>query len=79
MMRRMLVDHACGRATDKRGGGATRITLDERIAEGKPDLALRFFTGLTIEETADTLSISPTTVKRDWAIAQAGLYDALKR
>ena len=38
---------------------------------------LRFFGGLTIEETADALGISPKTVKRDWAIAKAWLYDAL--
>ncbi len=35
---------------------------------------LRFFTGLTIQETAEILSISPTTVKRDWNFAKAWLY-----
>lgn len=35
---------------------------------------LRFFTGLTVEETAEILSISPTTVKRDWKLAKAWLY-----
>lgn len=33
----------------------------------------RFFGGLTIEETATALGISPRTVKRDWAVAQAWL------
>lgn len=33
----------------------------------------RFFGGLTIAETADTLGVSPMTVKRDWAMAQAWL------
>ena len=34
---------------------------------------LRFFAGLTIEETASALSISTATVKRDWAVARAWL------
>ncbi len=35
---------------------------------------LRYFTGLTVEETAEVLKISPSTVKREWAIARAWLY-----
>jgi DNA-directed RNA polymerase specialized sigma24 family protein len=31
------------------------------------------FAGLTVEETADILKISPATVKRDWAVAKAWL------
>lgn len=38
---------------------------------------LRFFGGLTVEETADTLGISPKTVKRDWAVARAWLEGEL--
>ncbi len=34
---------------------------------------LRYFGGLTVEETAEALSISPRTVKRDWAMAKAWL------
>jgi RNA polymerase sigma factor (TIGR02999 family) len=34
---------------------------------------LRYFAGLTIEETAEALGISPTTVKRDWRMARAWL------
>lgn len=34
---------------------------------------LRFFGGLTIEETAEVLGISPATVKREWAVAKAWL------
>ncbi|MCB0716894.1 MAG: sigma-70 family RNA polymerase sigma factor [Bacteroidetes bacterium] len=37
----------------------------------------RFFGGLSVEETAATLGISPATVKRDWAFARAWLNDAL--
>ena len=39
---------------------------------------LRFFGGLTVEETASALGISPSTVKREWAIAKGWLYRALK-
>lgn len=35
---------------------------------------LRFFAGLSIEETAEALRISPATVKRDWVVAKAWLY-----
>ncbi len=38
---------------------------------------LRFFGGLTIEETADLLGLSPMTIKRDWAVAKAWLYREL--
>jgi RNA polymerase sigma factor (TIGR02999 family) len=38
---------------------------------------LRFFGGLTVEETAAALGISPATVKREWAIAKAWLYRRL--
>lgn len=35
---------------------------------------LRFFGGLTVEETADVLGVSPITIKRDWAMAKVWLY-----
>lgn len=38
---------------------------------------LRFFGGLTIEETADVLEVSTMTVKRDWRLARAWLSQAL--
>jgi RNA polymerase sigma factor (TIGR02999 family) len=40
---------------------------------------LRFFGGLTPEETAEVLEISPTTVKREWQRAKAWLYLAINR
>jgi RNA polymerase sigma factor (TIGR02999 family) len=40
---------------------------------------LRFFAGMTIEETAEALDISPSTVKREWSMARAWLRRALKR
>ena len=43
-------------------------TVQGRIVE------LRFFGGLTIEETAEFLAVSPTTIKRNWAVAKAWLH-----
>ena len=60
------------------------LSLDDaltRLAVMDPQQAriveLRFFTGLTVEETAEALEISPATVKRDWAIAKAWLRHEL--
>jgi len=44
--------------------------LDERQAN---IVELRYFSGLSIEETAEVLKISPATVKRDWSMAKAWL------
>jgi RNA polymerase sigma factor (TIGR02999 family) len=53
-----------------------RLTkLDPR--QGKI-VELRFFGGLTVEQTADLLGISPKTVKRDWSMAKAWLHGELK-
>jgi DNA-directed RNA polymerase specialized sigma24 family protein len=38
---------------------------------------LRFFAGLTIEETAEVLNLSPSTIKREWVTAKAWLYREL--
>ena len=60
------------------------LDLDEaicRLDEQSPDVAavvrLRFYAGLTIEETAEALGISPQSVKRDWAYARAWLFQQL--
>jgi RNA polymerase sigma factor (TIGR02999 family) len=61
------------------------IALDEaleRLASADPQqsrvVELRFFAGLSVEETAEALGISPATVKRDWATAKLWLYNELK-
>jgi RNA polymerase sigma-70 factor (ECF subfamily) len=60
------------------------LALDEalrKLAELDDSLAriveLRYFGGLTVEETADVLGISPATVKRQWTLARAWLKRAL--
>ncbi len=40
---------------------------------------LRFFGGLTVEETAEVLGISARTVKRDWSVAKAWLHREITR
>ena len=39
---------------------------------------MRFFGGLSLEETAEALSVSVTTVRRDWSLARAWLFRELK-
>lgn len=63
---------------------ATLVSLDaalERLAEADPRRAriveCRFFGGLSIEETAEALGVSPATVKREWSLARAWLYREL--
>lgn len=41
-------------------------------------IEMRFFGGLTVEETAEVLKISPATVKREWAMAKAWLFRQIK-
>ncbi len=60
------------------------IALDEaldRLAAMAPQqsrmVELRFFGGLTREETAEALDVSPSTVKREWTWAKAWLYQQL--
>jgi RNA polymerase sigma-70 factor, ECF subfamily len=40
---------------------------------------LRFFGGLSVEETADVLGVSPKTIKREWSVAKAWLTADLKQ
>jgi RNA polymerase sigma factor (TIGR02999 family) len=61
------------------------LALDEalsRLATMDPELAriveLRYFGGLTVEETAEVIGSSPATVKRHWALARAWLKQALE-
>lgn len=51
--------------------------LSERNTRHARVVECRFFGGLSIEETAAALEISPRTVKYDWALARAWLYETL--
>jgi len=69
-----------------KGKAADVIQLDEaltRLAEFDPEQAhlveLRFFGGLSLEETAGVLGVSRTTVKRNWNLSKAWLARELRR
>ena len=62
------------------------VALDgalNRLCELDPQqsriIELRFFAGLTIEDTSEVLGISPATVKRDWTSARAWLHREIAR
>lgn len=64
---------------------AELVELDDvltRLAERSPRHArvveLRYFAGLSVERTAEVLGISPRTVKSDWALARAWLFNELE-
>ncbi len=78
---RVTLRDAAGPAPDE---AADLVALDaalERLAALDPEQArlveLRYFAGLTIEETAEALGSSPATVKRSWASARAFLFAEL--
>jgi len=53
------------------------------LAEVNPQqgriVELRYFSGLTIEDTSEVLGVSPATVKRSWTVARAWLYREMNR
>ena len=53
------------------------LKLEEFSSRQAKIVELRYFAGLSIEETAANMGISTGTVKRDWLIAKAWLADAL--
>ena len=68
-----------------RPGDVDMLALDEalsRLATFDPEAAkvveLRYFGGLTVEETAEAVGVSPATVKRQWAMARAWLKQTLE-
>jgi RNA polymerase sigma factor (TIGR02999 family) len=103
LMRQILVEHARGRNTAKRGSGAYKLDIDSTLEQpsgvgldlvalddalnglSKIDpqqgrvIELRFFAGLSIEDTAEALGVSASTVKRDWNTARIWLYRELDR
>jgi RNA polymerase sigma factor (TIGR02999 family) len=48
--------------------------LQQRSERQSRIVECRFFGGMSIEETAEALDVSPATVKRDWSMAQAWLH-----
>ena len=102
LMRRILVDLARARQSQKRGGGAMQVSLTNALSvPGKAEdlvaldqalselatfderrsrvVEMRFFGGLSVEETAAVLEVAPETVMRDWKLARRWLQRELRR
>jgi len=102
-MRRILIERARSRRSDKRGSNPQKISLDDvtEVADARAaDLLaldealqtlstidprkaqlveLRYFGGLTIEETANVLGVSTPTVERDWRTARIWLHKEISQ
>jgi RNA polymerase sigma factor (TIGR02999 family) len=100
VMRRILTDFARARKSQKRGGSAQHVSLDDVLVSSAPRIdlleldealnglaavnerqarviELRFFGGLSVDETAEVLEVSPETVHRDWRLAKEWLLNEL--
>ena len=63
-------------------GLAVHEALDKLAAEDKQEddmVKLRYFTGMSIQETAEALGISTSTANRDWEYARAWLYSEIQK
>ena len=103
LMRCILVDHARANASQKRGGNAQKVSLDEVAVISKERssevialdqalqglaaidpqqsriVELRFFGGLSVDETAEVLSLSPATIKREMHSAKLWLLREINK
>jgi RNA polymerase sigma factor (TIGR02999 family) len=77
---RVTLDEALVAADGREEPSVDLVALDDALArleaidaEQARLVELRFFGGLTIEETAEAMNISPATVKRHWTVARAWL------
>lgn len=101
-MRRILIDRARAKATNKRSGGWLRFDISsldlaaasadehlllveeslKRLERDDAALAevvmLKFFSGLSNKEAADTLGISDATVERRWSFAKVRLFQIIR-
>jgi len=104
-MRRILIDRARQRQSQKRGGDMARVDIEDAARLAAPDeqtaddllaldealqqfeledpakarlVKLRYFAGLSIQEAADALGISPATAKRQWIYARSWLYGKIQ-
>ena len=102
VMRRILVDQARRRLSQKRGAGEESVPWEEaQVVATAPDeklvevngvldelaqhaprqaeiVRLHFFVGLTHDEIAALLSLSESTVRREWMLAKAWLFQAIR-
>jgi RNA polymerase sigma factor (TIGR02999 family) len=102
-MRRILIENVRRKKSQKHGGQAEHVPLDQieialpppdddllalddaltRLAAERPEVAelvkLRFFAGLTMDDAATALGVSPATAYRQWNYAQAWLFRAIAK
>jgi RNA polymerase sigma factor (TIGR02999 family) len=102
-MRRILIEHARKKRSQKRQGNRQKIDLEETMVLQEPRLdelmildtaltrleaqdrqmsdilKLRFFVGMTVQETANALGSSPRTIDRQWAAARTWLYREMRK
>lgn len=101
-MRRILIDRARRKLTQRHGGGFERVDLDgqdfaapaadeqllavhevlDNLAKDHPIQAevvkLRYFVGMTNEETAEALGVCVATVKNYWTFARTWIFNEIK-
>ena len=102
LMRRILIDRARARGSEKRGGEVRHVRFQDWLGAQPADdveilavdealtrlsttdprkskvVELRYFGGLTVEETAAVLGLSPETVRRDFKVAKLWLRHELR-
>jgi RNA polymerase sigma-70 factor (ECF subfamily) len=102
-MRQILVNHAKGRLSEKRGHGLANVSLDDvqpavhqeaeeivalhealealHAVDSRKSMVveMRYFGGLSIEETAEAMGVSVGTVNRDWRLARSWLIRHMTR
>lgn len=102
-MRRILIEKARHKQSQKHGGDKHRVNLDEaeiivenpptdlialdealnKLTKEEPEVAdlvkMRYFAGLTLEQTAVALGVSRRTAERYWAYARAWLYQEINK
>lgn len=100
-MRRILVERARQKRSEKHGGKRQRVPLGEIAQQTEPEpdemmaidealnrlhatdkrlsdvVMLRYFGGLSIQQTAEAMNLAPATVKRDWTYARAWLFEQM--
>ncbi|MDZ4684538.1 MAG: sigma-70 family RNA polymerase sigma factor [Planctomycetaceae bacterium] len=99
-MRRILIDNARRRQSEKHGSGRQRVEFEDLVGPVVDDdllaldealrtlatqhplkarlVELRYFAGLTGDQAAEVLGVSPSTADRDWIFARAWLQAELR-
>jgi RNA polymerase sigma factor (sigma-70 family) len=74
-----VLERHCSQVVPNFGNGAALTALESLSERPARVVELRFFGGLSVEETAAVMNMSERAVKREWQKARAFLFDALRR